>query len=155
MHAQATLVGLGFWLLAAAAQAQDDDVTIRRFYEEVINQNQLELADRFFAADAVEHEPMNGPDLPAAEQFKAAFRQMRIGFPDLHFQIDDVLKEGDKVVVRFRMQGTHRGVFAHLTPTGKSIDLPGVDFFRLIDGHIVEHWGFMDSALLRHQLKAP
>lgn len=142
--------------LASAAFAKDEAAALKglvqKFYDEAINQNKLELADRFFAPKAIEHEPVSNPSLPMSESFKASFRMMRIGFPDLSFQVEDMLVEGDKVVVRFRMLGTHQGMFARLAPTGKRIDIPGIDILRISRGQCIEHWGYMDSALLRQQL---
>lgn len=127
---------------------------VQKFYDEAINQNKLELADSFFSPEAIEHEPVSNPSLPMNESFKAAFRMLRFGFPDLSFKVEEMLVEGDKVVVRFRMQGTHRGRFTHFAPTGKHIDIPGIDILRISQGRCVEHWGFMDSALLSQQLSA-
>ena len=143
------LVGLS---PAQAEPVGDAKAQVMRFYDEVINQNKLELVEKYFAANLIEHEPMMHPELPVSENFKAAFQELRKGFPDLKFTVEDMLLEGDLVVVRFRMQGTHKGEFMGIGPTGKSIDVPGVDILRLAGGRFVEHWGVMDSLIMMQQL---
>ena len=72
--------------------------------------------------------------------------------PDLHLAIDDLFAEGDRVVFRVTIRGTHQGAFMGAAPTGKQITATAVDIARLADGRIVEHWGQMDTLDLMQQL---
>lgn len=148
------LLAAGLLLGSAPVLAQvdvDRDMVVR-FYGEVINKHQLELADKYIAMDAIDHDPMNDPKLSTIENFKSIFSMMRKGFPDMQFKIEDVITQGDKVVVRYRMTGTHSGDFMGMKATNRKVDLQGVDIMRVSNGKFVEHWGFMDSMQLMQQL---
>ena len=63
---------------------------------------------------------------------------------DPQFTIEDVIAEGDKVVVRWVNHGTNVGEFLCAPPTGKSFATPGIDIYRLQDGKLAEHWHVVD-----------
>ncbi|MEZ4619865.1 MAG: ester cyclase [Caldilineaceae bacterium] len=65
---------------------------------------------------------------------------------------DDLLAEADKVVVRFRVRGTHEGDFMGIPATGKAVDVPGIIIYRVADQKIVEHWMQFDALTLMQQL---
>ena len=67
--------------------------------------------------------------------------------------IEDILAEGDRVVVRAKMSGTHEGDFMGIPATGKRIDVPFADFVRFEGGKIVEHWSVTDTGAMMEQLK--
>ena len=87
-----------------------------------------------------------------------AIPRFRAAFPDLHFVLEDVFAEGDKVVVRWTAHGTHRGdieVLGHIphTPaTGKQVTFSGVDIYHITGGKLVEGWRSMDRLGLLQQL---
>ncbi len=122
-----------------------------RQYQEASNRNDLDALDEWVAADLVSHNPT--PGLPAGlEGAKMAHRAILAAFPDLHYHIEDLIAEGDRVVMRFRLHCTQRGEFMGLAPTGKEISLDGISIFRLADGKIVEHWAVQDGLSLMVQL---
>jgi steroid delta-isomerase-like uncharacterized protein len=126
----------------------------REFYEEVVNAGAIDRMDEFLTEDFVDHEDFPGisPDREGAKQF---FSMMRSAFPDFRMEIDDLLAQGDKVAVRFRMTGTHEGEFMGIAPTHKRIDVNGVDFLRIVDEErAAEHWGVLDAMALMQQLGA-
>jgi len=61
-------------------------------------------------------------------------------FPDLHFTFEDLIAEGDKVVVRWTSRGTQQGELMGIPPTGKQFSATGIEIYRLEGGKIVEHW---------------
>jgi steroid delta-isomerase-like uncharacterized protein len=63
---------------------------------------------------------------------------MRAGFPDIQWVLEEMIAEDDKVAARFTMRGTHRGPFYGVPPTGKSIDVQAMNFYRFDGGKIVE-----------------
>lgn len=79
----------------------------------------------------------------------------RAAFPDMHDTIEDMLAEGDKVAVRVTVQGTHRGEFQGIAPTGRQISFAGFAIFRVVDGKIVENRALNDRQGLMQQLTAP
>ena len=95
----------------------------QRFFDEAINAGNLDLIDELVSADFVEHEgfpglPTTGPEAP-----KAALGMFRESFPDLVMSADDLIGEGDKVVVRGTMSGTHTGEFMGIPPTNKRVEV--------------------------------
>jgi predicted ester cyclase len=76
----------------------------------------------------------------------------RSAFPDFKATINDIIAEGDKVVIRMTWNGTHRGEFMGIPPTGKRVSFGVFDILRIAGGKFVEHWGQMDSMLMMQQL---
>jgi predicted ester cyclase len=74
-------------------------------------------------------------------------------FPDLRIAVEDVVAEGDRVVVRLRFTGTHDGPFQGLEPTGRPVDFGAIRIYRLVDGVVVETWAHQDSMGLVRQLR--
>lgn len=125
----------------------------RRFYEEAINKHNLDAAYEFFASNFVDHNP--GPDqAPGLEGVKQAFDVFFKAFPDLRVSVEEQLAEGDKVVSRITVRGTHRGEFMEIAPTGKQVTITGIDIFRFAGGKVVERWGNFDELGMMQQLGA-
>jgi predicted ester cyclase len=91
------------------------------------------------------------PDREGVKQF---FTQMRTAFPDLHVEPVVIMEEGDRVIARFHMTGTHEGDFAGLPPTGRRVAIDGYDEVRIVGDRAAEHWGAMDGLVLMRQLGA-
>lgn len=123
----------------------------RRILIEVVDGANLDLADELIAPDYLEHRSGAGEGSPL-EGFKEWVRTVHGGFPDWRHTIDDLIAEGDKVVVRNRVFGTHRGEFMGIAPTGKQVEQAGIDIMRIQDGRMVEHWGVYDWHGLYQQL---
>ena len=106
---------------------------VRRLWEEVWNQNDLAVCDEIFDATYAEHERNFVPVLRAA-------------FPDLHFTIEDMIAEGNKVVTRYTFSGTHQGEIMNVPATGKPVNINCIWIHRLADDRIVEgrDWGLVD-----------
>jgi steroid delta-isomerase-like uncharacterized protein len=120
-------------------------------YQEAYNTNNLEALDELLAADLRAHTSL--PGFPAGlEGAKAVHRLSLIGMPDVHTHIDELIAEGDKVVARCTVTGTHAGDFFGIPATGKQIKINGVYIVRIADGKIAEHWGMNDEAGLLRQL---
>ena len=75
-------------------------------------------------------------------------------FPDLHFEVDDTVADGDRIAVRWTATGTDRGGLMGMPPTGKAISLAGCDILRIRGAQITESWSFYDRLALLDQLKA-
>jgi predicted ester cyclase len=74
------------------------------------------------------------------------------GFPDLRVTIEDMIAEGDKVVIRFTTHGTQQGALGSIPPTGKQVAVPTIEITRIADGKIVEDWGLDDRLGMLQQL---
>jgi steroid delta-isomerase-like uncharacterized protein len=125
--------------------------TAQRFYDEAINGGKMDLIEEFVSVDFVDHEELPGLGNDR-ESVKAFFGMLRTAFPDLKFAIEDVIEEGDKIVVRATMSGTHKGEFMGIPATGKSMSVNAIDIVRFAGGKVVEHWGITDSAAMMEQL---
>jgi predicted ester cyclase len=135
-----------------SARLQANKNLARRVIEEVIDGADLDLADELIAEDYVEHRPTDDT-APGREGLKRWVKMVHAAFPDWRHTIDDLVAEGDKVVVRNTLFGTHRGEFMGIAPTGKQIRQAGFDLFRIQDGKVIEHWGEYDWMGFFQQLR--
>ena len=132
----------------------DDNIAkTRRFMDEVFNKGNMKAADEFMSANFVEHDPFPGQG-PGIEGFKQGVSVFRQAFPDLQTRVDDIFADGEKVVARSTMIGTHTGTFMNMPPSGKQINVKGIDIVRMSNGKAVEHWGLFDSLTMMQQLGA-
>ena len=123
----------------------------RRFVEEVINQGNTDAIDELIDPGVVDHAAP--PGFPTGrEGAKQFFAMMRSAFPDLHLTIEDMIAEGDKVVMRSTWSGTHQGEFMGVPATGRRVTVGGIDISRCADGRMVEHWEQFDALGLMQQL---
>jgi len=126
-----------------------------QLYEEIFNKGDLDLADKLVAPNAVNHDPAAPPNIPSgALGVKVVVTMLRSAFPDDHHTIEDLVAEGDKVVVRLTHSGTHQGSFLGLAPTGKHITNTSIHIFRIAPGKIVEVWANRDDLGVLQQLGA-
>src|SRR5262249_30245180 len=126
---------------------------VRRFYEEVFNQGKVAMIDRYIAANGIDHQmpPGQGNGPEGVKKMVADFRK---AFPDGHFTIDDVIADGDKVVVRSTFRGTQKGPLMGVPASGKPVKMTGIDIIRCAGGKMVEHWGNEDDLGLMTQIGA-
>ena len=125
--------------------------SMRRFYDEVFNKKNRAAIDEFIDPQQVDHAAP--PGTPGGlEGAKHTVTMYLTAFPDLHFTVEDLIAEGDKVVARLTTRGTQQGVFMGIPPTGKHVTVTGIDINRLAGGKSVEHWLNMDTLGLLQQL---
>jgi predicted ester cyclase len=90
----------------------------------------------------------------ADEHLKRHIADFEVGFPRYVLTIEDILAEGDKVVIRSLFRGVHQGMFMGRAPTGKKIEVPLMLIYRIADGKIVDHWMQADTLKLAQSLGA-
>ena len=132
--------------------AEQNKALFRRFMDEVFNRGNIGLVDELMPLDFAEHEELPPGMPPGREGLKALVATFRNAFPDFKVTLDDVLAEGDKVVVRSTWSGTQQGAFMGIAPTGKRVSFEVIDIVRIAGGKVQEHWGQMDSMLMMQQL---
>lgn len=120
-------------------------------YVEATNQNQLDLLDEMVWPDYVEAEPIPGQE-PGLEGLKKAYAMFNGPFPDLKFIFDDVIAEGDMVVGRGIISGTHEGEFFGIAPSHKKVHWTGTRLFRLKDLKVTKGWVNIDMMGLMQQM---
>lgn len=134
-----------------------DSDTNKRLYirlaEAVLNEKDLSVVDELISSEFVEHAGGQRRKV-GTEGFKAARRRRNAAFPDWHVVIDDLIAEGDKVVVRATGSGTHLGEFMAIAPTGKKVSVSWIAIYRIENGKLAEHWQNIDDLGLLKQLGA-
>lgn len=124
----------------------------RYFIDEVVNKGNLAVLDEYGAIDMVDHN-QPGPDIaPGLEGVKQVFTMFRTAFPNLNFTVEDQIAEGDKVVSRVTVRGTHKGEFMGIAPTGKQVTVELIDIHHITGGKVVERWGIVDMLGMMQQL---
>lgn len=126
---------------------------MRRVPDELLTQGDLAVADAVFAPDLVHHGLIpHAPGLAGTKQFVVALRR---AFPDLRATVEDEIVEGDRVVQRLTLSGTHRGEYRGLPPTGRCASWQLVAIQRIgPDGKVAEQWSSPDVFGLLRQLGA-
>ena len=143
------LVGSAF----ADAPEKDNLALCKQFYNEVANKGNVDMIDQLFAENFVEHEAFPGL-APSREGVKQFFTMMRTAFPDLKFDVEFMLSDGDKVAAYVTMSGTQKGEFMGMPASGKRFTTKTIDIIRIVDGKAVEHWGVTDAMTMMQQLGA-
>jgi steroid delta-isomerase-like uncharacterized protein len=135
------------------SSVEDSKAVIRQYLEEAWNQKNLGILDQLTASNYARY--ISGQASPldreGQKQRIASFHQ---GLPDVHLTLEDLVAEGDRVVFRITLHGTHTGTLMGVPPTGRQVTISAIDIARLADGKIVEHWGQMDTFGLLQQLGA-
>lgn len=133
---------------------------VHRLYEEVFNNRNLALADELVDPQGISHETppgtppgSEGPATPAGpEHVRQVVGFLVTAFPDFHFTIEELIAEGDLVVMRAIFSGTHLGEFMGIPPTGKRCSQRHVHFVCVRNGKTVEHSALRDDLTLLRQL---
>jgi steroid delta-isomerase-like uncharacterized protein len=129
----------------------EENKAIVRRYQEIYNSNNLDALEAVMSFDVLTPKIM--PNMPSGlEGARAVHQKTLLGMPDFHTEIQDLVAEGDTVVARVLMTGTHTGDFYGIPATGKRVEFTGVFIARIENGRIVEHWGEEDSYGLLLQL---
>src|SRR5713101_2862777 len=120
----------------------------RRYQEEVWGKGNLALLDELLAPDYVDHSLPATMD-PRFAGAKRAVQGALDAFPDGQWTVEDLIAEGEKVVMRWKMQAAHEHEFRGIAPGGKPVTVTGITILRTVDGKIVERWVNWDSLALR------
>ncbi|MFO1371495.1 MAG: ester cyclase [Candidatus Competibacteraceae bacterium] len=125
---------------------------IRRFYEEVMGQGNVNLLDEIMTPNFADH----GETLFGSPQDRDTLKQgitaSRTVLGDLHVQLHDIIADGAMVGVRGTMRCTHQGTFLGTAPSGNELTWNGLAMFRVVDGRITERWFNSDSLSIVQQL---
>jgi predicted ester cyclase len=115
---------------------------------EAVNNQDLKVLDDLVIPDYI-NQTMR---LASREEFKKTLSMQYSGFPDVHRTIEDIIAEGDKVWVRVKITGTHKGKYRGLAPTGKKVVMAAVPMYHVVEGEIIEGWSVWDRLGLFKQL---
>jgi predicted ester cyclase len=135
--------------------AERNIASVRDFMERGFNRGDLSVVDQLAAADGVDHQEAPGTDYRA--HLKWAITMIRMAFPDLHFEVHEILADGDFVAFRSTMTGTHQGPLnlmpgRSIQPTGRKVIVPHLYFIRMVDGQSKDLWHQWDIPGMMRQL---
>lgn len=124
----------------------------RRYLDQVWNERRLDLIDELVDENVIQYLGPLGGELSGIETMAATMQMGFNAFPDSQVTVNDEIAEGDKVVFRWTMKGTHEGEFMGIQATGKKVEQTGVAIYGMRDARIAELWFFPDSVSLMQQL---
>ena len=128
--------------------SEENKALARRSWESVEASDTL---GEVYASDVVWHMP--DQEVRGIEEAKQFVDMFKSAFPDMHATVEDVVAEGDKVVTRVTLRGTHQGEVEEFGPsTGKQVEIEGITIHRIEDGKIAEEWNSYDNLSMMQQL---
>jgi steroid delta-isomerase-like uncharacterized protein len=133
--------------------SEENKTLARRFHLDIFQQGSPAAVEQLIGPDFVWHAPATPPEwIQGPEGVRRAAADLRTAFPDLDITHEDTLAEGDRVMIRWIMRGTHNGPLMDIPATGKLVTVTGTDIFRMAGGKIVELWQHWDQLGLLQQL---
>ncbi|MCY3578205.1 MAG: ester cyclase [bacterium] len=132
--------------------ATSNKAVVERLVRDIVNGGQVELLEEVLADDFVAHGVGSGP--AGADGMRGLITTWRTAFPDWQDHIDEIVAEGDLVVLKITARGTHDGPLLGIDPTGEAVQWGMIEMVRVADGKITEQWGYSDFAeVVRHLRK--
>lgn len=132
---------------------EQNKALILQYIDQVWGKENIAAVEEFLSADYKRYlSPVSEPlNLEGQKQRLIGFRT---AFPDAQITVEDIFAEGDRVVFRSIMRGTHQGAFQGIPPTGRNITVGLLDVIRIENRKFIEHWGGPDLFDLIKQLGA-
>ncbi len=125
---------------------------VETYFNEVWNKGSVDALDTLLARDYINHTPST-PDPPRGPAgLKPIVQALRTGFPDLHYQLMDLVVTRDRVVARVIVTGTHTGTLFGIPPTGRRVRVNQINIEQIENGKIAEHWRVTDELTMMKQL---
>lgn len=131
---------------------EQNETIIRRYYNEVWNAGKLDVLNELLHEQYINHTPStpNPPIGPAG--LKPIVAAIRKGFPDLHYEMKDIVVNDTMAVARVIMTGTQTQQLFDLPPSGKRVSVNQITIEKIKNGKIVEHWRVTDELTMMKQL---
>ena len=133
--------------------AKEQNIAAQERLGELINSGQIDQLDEVFHPDVVDHDPAPNQG-PGPDGFKTFFRTLTTAFPDAKVEPATIVADDEHVCLAYTLTGTHQGEFEGVSPTGRRIEVRGVQIGRFQDGKIIERWGSTDELGILQQLQA-
>ena len=121
--------------MSASQTADQNKAIIRKLYEEILNTGKWELLDPIIAEDFIGAMGQKGP-----AAFADTVRGLRQGFPDIQWTVEDLIAEGDKVVIRWSWRGTHSNAFRGFAPTHKALNDHAIAIYQFRENQVIHAW---------------
>ena len=130
---------------------EDNKALVRRFYDEVINENRLDLLDEIVTEDFTEETPLPGQE-QGREGLRRWFETVKAAYPDMHWDVEEMIAEADNVALRAFINGTSQGPLMGMGPTGKRVRVEAWVAVRFRNRKISGTRFLMDTGSLMQQL---
>jgi len=131
--------------------SEQNKTLARRWSEDLFSRGNLDAANEILSAAFVDH--LTREDERGLEELKHYVTIYRTTFPDIQDTLEQIVAEGDKVVVRWTSRGTHQGEFMGVAPTGRDVMFTGMRLFRIAKNKLAESWVNIDERGLQEQLR--
>lgn len=130
---------------------EENKALLRRAWDELYGHGRLDSIEEFVLDDVIAHEPDG--DVRGVEELKQYLATYLAAFPDTSVTVEDVIAEGDKVVSRYKVRGTHQGTTDEYgPPTGKQVVIDGITVYHFKGGKLAEMWDRYDNLAVMQQL---
>ncbi len=134
--------------------SEENKALVRRWFEDLFNEGNLDVADEIVAQDHVAHDPVLR-DLPTGpEADKQVVNIYHGAFPDANITVEDQIAEGDEVATRWSGRGTHQGELMGVPASGNRVEVSGMTINRISEGKIAETWTNYDALGMMQQIGA-
>jgi steroid delta-isomerase-like uncharacterized protein len=145
-----------FFIACSGAQStsstEQHQRIIQRYYEEVWNRGRLDVLDELLDPQYINHTPSVPNPPPGPDGLKPIVAAIRKAFPDLHYEIKEIIVNDSMAVARVIMTGTQQDSLFDLPPTGKKITVNQINMEKIRNGRVVEHWRVTDELTMMKQL---
>jgi steroid delta-isomerase-like uncharacterized protein len=123
--------------------SEENKAIVQRFIDEAWNNRNYHLVEEIFAEDHVNHDPADPNPARGPQGARDFVETLHASFPDARIEIDDIIAEGDRAVIRWHSSGTHQGEL--IPASGRRAHTTGIGIDRIADGRIVESWTNWDT----------
>ena len=135
----------------SSSTATRNKAVVERLVRDIVNGGQVELLDEVLADNFTAHGVGPGPAGP--DGMRRLIATWRTAFPDWQDHIEEIVAEGDLVVIKIAAQGTHSGPLLGIEPTGEAVEWGMIEMVRVADGKITEQWGYSDFSDVVRRLR--
>ena len=125
---------------------------ILKYFYNLWNERNLEVLDEIISPNYINHSPSIQNPEPGPNGLKPIIEEMFLGFPDLHYEILDLIATKNSVVTRLQVTGTHSAKIWGIDATGNKFNVSQMNIEYIKDGMITEHWRLTDELLIMKQL---
>ena len=132
--------------------SEENKAVVRRWVE-AFNEGNIDAVDELLTDSYVRHDP-NSPEVRGPEEEKQLIAMYRSAFPDLHFTLEDIVAEDDRVATRLGISATHKGELLGIPPTENRLSFTAMELYRLREGKIDEQWVNVDTLGMMQQIGA-
>jgi steroid delta-isomerase-like uncharacterized protein len=135
--------------------AEENQAVVRRLFDEVWNQGKDAAVDELLTPETLFYSPLSPQPRRGTQPLKEYMHYLHGTFPDIHYTVDQMFGEGDRVAVRWTSRQTHSRPFMGSPPTGKQLVISAIEFFQVTDGRIQNIWLEVDLPSTMKQLGFP